>query len=293
MRNQMFRGIVGSLVALAAMGWILPGNQLEAAELKAHTIQEWTAYVSATERRIAKEFQSGGRFLVLDFQSASKRAEERRALFAGEVPVTEMKALDSQGKKIVIAGGWVHHWRGSVFIPGIELDDVLSRIANPGTRDTRQEDVLDSTVLERGPDWLKIYLKLQRSKIVTVVYNTEHLVSYRRHSGARASSRSVAVKIAELRNPNPAEEQEKPQGIDRGFLWRLNSYWRNAQVDGGVLVECESLTLSRTVPTPLKILIRPLIHSTARQSMKRTLGSLRDRLKEGRRERLTRIRNMG
>ena len=120
MRNQMFRGIVGSLVALAAMGWILPGNQLEAAELKAHTIQEWTAYVSATERRIAKEFQSGGRFLVLDFQSASKRAEERRALFAGEVPVTEMKALDSQGKKIVISGGWVHHFVGEPEEPSAE-----------------------------------------------------------------------------------------------------------------------------------------------------------------------------
>lgn len=62
------------------MVWILPGNRLEATELKAHTIKEWTSYVSATERRIAGEFQSRGRFLVLDFQSASERAEERRAL---------------------------------------------------------------------------------------------------------------------------------------------------------------------------------------------------------------------
>ena len=294
MRHRMLHGIVGSLVLLAALGGMMHGNRLEAAELQARTIKQWTAYVNATEQRIARELQSGGRFLALDFQSASKRAQERRALSAGEVPVTKMKALDPQGKEIVVAGGMVHHWRGSVFIPGIELDDVLSKVANPGARDTRQQDVLESTVLERGPDWLKIHLKLQRSKIVTVVYNTEHLVSYRRHSGARASSRSVAVKIAELENPNSAEEREKPQGVDRGFLWRLNSYWRYAQVDGGVLLECESLSLSRTVPAPLKFLIRPLIHSTARQSMKRTLGSLRDRLMKARHQRdLTSIRNIG
>ena len=187
MRYEMLHGIVGSLVMLAAMVGMMRGNRLEAAELQADTIKEWTAYVNATELRIARELQSGGRFLALDFQSASERAEERSALFAGQVPVTKMKVLDSRGKEIVVAGGMVHHWRGSVFIPGIELDDVLSKVANPGARDTRQEDVLESTVLERGPNWLKIYLKLRRSKVVTVVYNTEHLVSYRRYSGARAS----------------------------------------------------------------------------------------------------------
>ena len=294
MRHQMLHGIVGSLVMLAAVVGIMHDNRLEAAELQAHTIKEWTAYVNATERRIAREIESGGRFLALDFQSASERAEERSALFAGEVPVTKMKVLDSRGKEIVVAGGMVHHWRGSIFIPGIELDDVLSKVANPGARDTRQEDVLESTVLERGPNWLKIYLKLRRSKVVTVVYNTEHLVSYRRYSGARASSRSVAVKIAELENPNSEEEREKPQGVDRGFLWRLNSYWRYAQVDGGVLVECESVSLSRTVPTPLKLFIRSSIHGMARQSMKRTLGSLRDRLMKARHQRdLTSVSNIG
>jgi len=34
-------------------------------------------------------------------------------------------------------------------------------------------------------------------------------------------------------------------GDDRGFLWRLNAYWRYEQVAGGVIAECESITLSR------------------------------------------------
>jgi len=57
----------------------------------------------------------------------------------------------------------------------------------------------------------------------------------------------------------------------------LNSYWRYQQVDGGVLVECESLTLSRGVPAILAPFVKPIISGVARESMKRTLTSMRDR----------------
>jgi bifunctional ADP-heptose synthase (sugar kinase/adenylyltransferase) len=60
-------------------------------------------------------------------------------------------------------------WRGSIFIPGMTLEKVLVRVLNPKMEDTRQEDVLQARILERGLDSLRIYLKLQRSKFVTVV----------------------------------------------------------------------------------------------------------------------------
>ena len=46
---------------------------------------------------------------------------------------------------------------------------------------------------------------------------------------------------------------------------------------GGVLVECESLSLSRSVPAVVRFLAGPLIRQTARESMERTLVTLRDR----------------
>ncbi len=58
----------------------------------------------------------------------------------------------------------------------------------------------------------------------------------------------------------------------------MNSYWRYEQVDGGVLVECESLTLSRSIPAALLYIVRPLIKSVARESMQRTLRSMRTRM---------------
>jgi hypothetical protein len=80
--------------------------------------------------------------------------------------------------------------------------------------------------------------------LVTVVYNTERAVRYARHGHTRAWSRSVATRIAEVAEPAGRWER------------RLNWYWQYEQLAGGVLVECESISLSRAVPCgPIHTLI--------------------------------------
>jgi hypothetical protein len=270
----------GTVFKLSVLFAMLVGaaGRLPAAELKAETSRAWGAYVRATESRVRSELSSQKGFLALDFQPRQKALAERNEIRAGEVPVTRMESLDENGKRISVPSGMIHHWRGSIFIPGVDLDFVLRRIENPESHDLRQEDVLRSAVLDRRDGYLRIYLKLQRSKIVTVVYNTEHDVRYKRLGGGRAWSSSKAVKIAELEKPNSPDESEKPEGRDLGFLWRLNSYWRYEQVEGGVIVECESISLSRSIPSMLELIVRPIIYSVARESMERTLTSLRGRL---------------
>ena len=76
-------------------------------------------------------------------------------------------------------------------------------------------------------------------------------MTYRHHGAQRASSRSVATKIVEIGES------------DRGFMWRLNAYWRYEQVPGGVIVELESMTLSRAVPFGLTAVVRPIIDRIA------------------------------
>lgn len=262
-----------------ALGVFLTGIcQATAAELKPETLNAWENYVQRTERRIRAELASQSRFLTLDFQDPAASSRERQAVLAGEIPIREMKTVTDGNRPIDVPDGMIHHWRGSVLIPGVTLDFVLSRVNNPKQEDTRQEDVLDSRVLEQAPGQLKLFLKLQRSKIVTVVYNTEHMVRYQKHEAGKAFSSSVATKISEIEHLHGNEEREKPQGHDRGFLWRMNSYWRYQQVSGGVLVECESLTLSRSIPALLEYMIRPIIKKVARESMHRTLQSMRTRM---------------
>jgi hypothetical protein len=270
-------------ILLTAILVSLSGVQLlQAAELKSGTVQAWEAYVKATELRMAEELPSKDKFLAMDYQAGDKTAQDRRELLKGKIPVAQVKSVDGSGRKIDVPDGLIHHWRGSVFIPGVTLDEVYGRVENPSIEDTRQEDVLDSAVLERDSESLRMFLKLQRSTIIRVVYNTEHQVHFQRVTGDKAWSRSIATKIAELKDPQTPDEREKPQGDDRGFLWRLNSYWRYQQVDGGVIVELESITLSRSIPAVFRVLVRPLINKVARESMERTLDSMRIRLTRSR-----------
>lgn len=237
-------------------------------------IAGWNAYRSATEQRMAREFAATDRFLVQDFRAAA--ADNRRALLAGETLIDEMTTVDARGGAVNVPDAMVHHWRGAVFVRGLRLDDLLRRLQS-GVPTANKEDVLASRVLDRGPDRMRVYLRLQRRKFVTVVYNSEHDVTFRRHSPTRASSASTATRIVEVESPGTAQERELPPGQDRGFLWRLNSYWRYEEVAGGVIVECESLSLSRGIPYGLGYVVSPLIRSTARESMERTLDAIRTR----------------
>jgi putative flippase GtrA len=176
-----------------------------------------------------------------------------------------------RGRTVQVAGGSIHQWRGSVFVKDTTVDQVLHALQHPGTPPP-QEEVLDSQVLSRDADTLRVYVKMTRRAIVRVTYDTEHLVTFSRASPASASSRSIATRIAEV------------DGGDRGFLWRLNAYWRYTQEADGVRIDLESLSLSRRIPAVLKVTISPIINRIGRESAVRTLESLQRYLETARTE---------
>jgi hypothetical protein len=266
---------MGIAINSAAVAVMLLGSAagLAAARLCPESVAGWNTYVSATEARIARELKSPRGFLALDFASGATAA--RQALLAGETVVEPVETTGARGEPIEVPSAMVHHWRGAVLIPGMTVARLIAELQQ-GAPPTKQEDVLESKVLERRPDWMRVSLKLQRKKIVTVVYNTEHVVVFARGS-ARATSASTATRIVEVADVNTPREHELPAGDDRGFLWRLNAYWRYEQVGNGVIAECESITLSRDIPAVLRFVVRPLVERAARESMTRTLVSLRAR----------------
>lgn len=180
----------------------------------------------------------------------------------------QSRAAQPEGIAVDIPGGTVHHWRGSTVVRGTDVDRVLRALMHPGTPPP-QDDVVDSRVLARQGNSLRVYLKLRRTTVVTVVYDTEHDVVFHRHAPGVATSRSVSTRIAEV------------GGGDRGFLWRLNSYWRYTQVGNNVRVDVESLSLSRDVPWFARSIAEPIIHRIARESLARTLASVRRFLEDG------------
>lgn len=264
-----------ALVALAI--GVGAAEASDEAKLQPKTIAGFAKYAAAVEARRTNEITSKAPFMAFERLSAAEQARIMTSLKRGEVFVERAAAARHGTEEISVDGGSINHWRGTVFVPNVTLDTLLKVLQEPQSDRHKQEDVLSSRVVSRNGDSQKVFLRLRRTKFVTVVYDTEYDVDYKRLAPDRALSNSISTKILEIENAGTPQERALPEGDDHGYMWRLNSYWRYKQADGGVLVEVESLTLSRDLPAIIGPLIRPIVNSTARESMTRTLASVRAR----------------
>ena len=264
--------VVLALFLVCAVGM----TDASAATLKAKTLRDWESYVQATEKRINGELSGKAAFLALDWKSQEERERIRKQLKGGNVYVEKMESKDARGKEINVEDGMIHHWYGSIFVPNVTLAKLRHWLQNYDRHADYFQEVERSRLVARDGESFKIFLRLVRKKVVTVRYNTEHSVVYRDHSTTRVSSRSVATRIAEVADAGSPAEKEKTSADDSGFLWRLNSYWRFEETDGGVIVECESISLSRSIPFGFGWLVGPFVESVPKESLDAMLISIRD-----------------
>ncbi|MDP3717377.1 MAG: hypothetical protein Q8T13_06395 [Acidobacteriota bacterium] len=245
--------------------------------LQAKTVEGFNRYAAAIEARIDRELRDDSPFLDIERQPEAQLAKSMERLRRGEVIVTRAVARDGAASEIEVEGGMINHWRGTGFVPNVKLDVLLKTLQEPQADKHKQEDVLSSRVVQTGENSQKLFLRLRRTKLITVVYDTEYDTTYRRIAADRALSNSISTRIVEVENAGTPQERALPEGNDHGFMWRLYSYWRYKQVGDGVVVEVESLTLSRNLPFLFSPFLRPVVNSTARDSLTRTLTSMRVR----------------
>jgi len=263
--------VVAMLVSMSAG---VSADSMEAI-LQPKTVQGFNRYAAAVESRLDRELRDNAPFLDIERLPAAELAKTMAALRRGEVVVSRAVARDGSASEIEVDGGMINHWRGTAYIPKVKLDVLLKTLQEPQTDKHKQEDVISSRVVQVGENSQKLYLRLKRTKLITVVYDTEYDTTYRRVAADRALSTSISTKIVEVENAGTPQEKLLPEGNDHGFMWRLYSYWRYKQVGDGVIVEVESLTLSRNLPFLFTPFLRPVVNSTARDSITRTLSSMR------------------
>ena len=250
-----------------------PADDLAAVDLRAHTLQAWNAYEQRVDARYNEAAPQSAPFFAMD---AFNTMDWRGAAVRGQAVMARIAAARPGDGQPSIEDGKIHHWAGAIFVPGLTVDRLLKQLADLAGQEQRHyEDVLASKLLAHDGDRYRIYMKIRRSKIITVTYNTEHDVQYRRLGPSRATARSAATRIAQLDNAGTPQEMELKPGSDSGYLWRLNAYWRYEATSGGVLIECESVSLSRSIPFVLRPFATGAVEGVARESLERTLTGLR------------------
>lgn len=264
---------------LAVFLALLIGHPLRfhaAPDITEKTKREWNSYIALTEQRIDGELRSA---------TVPLRTTNFAALKSGELEIRPLTTPGSKNKDI--SDGTIHHWLGLVFIPNTNLEKLIPEVQNYARYQDYFKDVEKSSGSRSG-DHFTVFLRIKRTKIITVHFNTDHDATYTRHSAGFVSSVSRSTKVQQIINAGTPQERLYPDGKDDGYLWALNSYWRFFERDGGVVVESESVGLSRSLGWGLGLLniltlgtVRRTADSIAREALDSTLLDLRQMIVTG------------
>jgi hypothetical protein len=248
------------------------------ADLHASTIAAFDRYVRVTEARMAREVGGNAPFIWVDSLAEPRKQAALAELRQGQLVIDSLTTRDA-GKRIDVPDGLIHHWVGVVFVPGATVDKAVALLQDYNRHaEIYKPAVARSKILAHTGDDYRVYLRFYMKKVLTVVLNSEHEAHYTRPRPGQAYSRIYSTKIAEVENPDTPSEREKPVGRDGGYMWRLNTYWRFLERDGGTYVQCESISLTRGIPTGFGWLVGPFVTSIPRESLTFTLETTRKAL---------------
>jgi hypothetical protein len=242
-------------------------------QLNPPTLEAFGAYIRRAETEMEQTLHGSGPFLWSD--PTLERSQE-----VGRGTVV---AQFWSGRGVIkVPNGLIHDWIAAVFIPDSTINKLLAVIQDyDNHKNIYKPEVIDSKLVSRNGNDFKIYLRLMKKKIITVVLDTDHEVYYRPVDRARWVCRSYTTRIAEVENAGNPNERVLEPDTGYGFLWRLYSYWRFEERNAGVVVECRAISLTRDVPFGLGWAIEPIIAKLPKESLINTLDATRQALHAG------------
>ena len=251
-----------------------------AAELRPETVRAFDRYVELTEERMRAEVEGLSPFLWLDRLDVAEREEVLARLRSGEVVIERLRTRDGRDE-VDIPSGMVHHWIGTVLIPGATLDRTIAMVQDYDRYpEIYAPDVQAAEIRARVGNRFEVYLRLYTKKVLTWVAETEHAVEFVAVGDTRMHVPSRSTRILEIEHPDTPRERTRPEGDDRGFAWRLNNYCSFEERGEGTLMQCESITLTRDIPFLLGV-VRPFVTGVPREKLTLTLEAARRRLTAG------------
>lgn len=242
----------------------LPFLGSAAAEPSPVAVAAFDTYARSIESRLAQQHHSPDAFLAL--ASAGPQAEAR--LRRGELIIEQIPTSADQQP----SGAAIYHWRGTAFAPGATVAD-FERLMKDFSAypQTFAPQVLSAHILSQDGNHLQATMRVRQQHVITVVLNTGYDIAFARLDPQHGYSLSRSTRIAEVASPGTPAEHTLGPDRDHGFLWRQNTYWTYEQRDGGLYMQIESISLTRSIPTGLGWAIGPYVESIPRDSLEFTL----------------------
>lgn len=280
MLTFFFRSIFRSKIFTALLSAIVFCQISAAAELQQKTNEAFNRYAAATETRFASELRPGGPFLYVDNLSQERKLQAYTDLAQGNLWIEKLENT-LPGMSSDIPGGMLHHWIGIIFIKGATMEKTLRIVKDYDRRaEFYKPDVMASRLVSHQGDDYKIFLRLRQKHFITAVFNTNYDIHWGQVDPAHIYSNSVSTRIAEVKNADKPDGEELPVGTGDGYVWRLNTYWRFAEKDGGVYIQCEALSLSRDIPAGLGWALNPMVSGIPRASLVHLLSRTSEIVRE-------------
>lgn len=238
---RLFPSVI--VIGLVSAGIGVGASIIPVSHLEPGAVALFHDYTSKFEKNVSAAFTSDGKLWIDDDHSSKHKDFE-----AGK-PIVEARENSD------IHNGSIHHYSGSIRIPGATIDQVRRIMQDyPNYHNYFKPDVArgsgavqpDSTPQD---EHFKSRLFLTESTVwLDVAYDAEYDTHYRRIDANRWTSHSTTISIQELLDAKQLDGGVFPVGEDHGFLWRTNTYWFARERDGGLDLQVDSMTLSRTTP---------------------------------------------
>ena len=230
-------------------------------------VAAYNSYVAVVETRLARQHRSQNGFLVAGPFTPQNEPSLRR----GELIVEQLTPSTGVG----LPGAMLHHWRGTAFVAGAKAAD-FERLLRDFDAYPRHfsPQVVEAKVLSEQGDHLQASMRVRQRHVIAVVMDTAYDIAFGQLDAQHGYSISRSTRIAEIEAAGTSAERALTSSQEHGFLWRQNTYWSYEERDGGLTMQIESVSLTRSIPIGLGWAVGPFVESVPRESLEFTLRSV-------------------
>lgn len=228
------------------------------------------SYICMLETRLAGQHHSHASFVA----ATAPASQFETRLRQGDVIVENIAPKGSD-----LPGALLHHWRGTALIPGTgaaDFDHLLRDFeAYPHFF---APQVLQAKASSTSTDQFQASMRIRQKHVLVVVMDTTYDVDFGTLDPQHRYSISHSTRIAEIASAGTADEHSLKPSEAHGFLWRQNTYWTYEERDGGLYIQIESVSLTRSIPSGFGWALRPFVESVPRDTVEFTLRAARNAL---------------